>query len=566
MPLLQLNDLHIAFKNDSQITQAVHGVSFSVDTGEIVALVGESGSGKSITAMSIAKLLPSHSTIYPKGSIHFQVSDTKNVDLLQCDLHTMSELRGKHISYIFQEPMSSLNPLMSCGMQVAEALIRHESMSKDQALNAALELFKEVKLPQPEQMLHRYPHELSGGQKQRVMIAIAISCKPQLLIADEPTTALDVSIQSVIIELLQELQQKRNIAILFITHDLSLVKRFAHKVVVMHKGHVVELQTTESLFASPQHPYTKGLLSCRVPQHIRVKKLLTIEDIMQADSSHASEDLQVTSQEFQSRLSKFQQQQALLQVQDLHVYYPTQKNLWGVATQYFQAVKDVSFNLYQGATLGLLGESGCGKTTIGKTIVGLNQITQGNIFYKGKSILSMSASDKKEYRREVQLIFQDPYSSLNPRITVGAAIKEAMDVYDIHNASQRKEKTEELLAIVGLKPEHFTRYPHEFSGGQRQRITIARALALQPRILVCDESVSALDVSVQAHILNLLSHIREEFQLSYLFISHDLYVVKHISDYIAVMQSGNLVEYNDADQLFQHPTHPYTRHLLSAVS
>lgn len=558
--VLEVSNLSIDFVTEDETVHAIQQISFTIGAGETLALVGESGSGKSVSALSIMGLLPSPPAKIIEGDIIFHPTSETSISLAHASQETFNNLRGNRIGMIFQEPMTSLNPLMTCGQQVIETIRQHNSkLTAEQALQKTIDLFHEVKLPQPEQIVTRYPHELSGGQKQRVMIAIAICCEPLLLIADEPTTALDVTVQQHILDLLVELQQKKNMAILFITHDLNVVKSFASHVMVMYKSRCIESGTTEQIFSHPQQDYTKGLLACRPDSSKRVRYLQTVQEIVQGIQAA---DTSISSKAYLERITTLHETTPILDIQDLQVWYPTKTNFFGKVTQWFKAVQGVTLQLPQGATLGLVGESGCGKTSIGKTIVKLNPITAGTIKYKGKSIADFSGSELNDYRREVQIIFQDPYSSLNPRVPIGRAIQEPMDVHGLHNASERKERVIDLLQKVDLLPAHYNRYPHEFSGGQRQRICIARALALQPKLIICDESVSALDVSVQAQVLNLLVSLREEFDLSYLFISHDLNVVKHISDFVAVMQKGNIVEFNHAEAIYHHPQENYTRELI----
>ncbi|MBP6623993.1 MAG: ABC transporter ATP-binding protein [Chitinophagaceae bacterium] len=559
--LLNIQHLSIDFITEEDHVHALQDISLSISPGETVALVGESGSGKSVCALSILGLLPSPPAQIKQGKILFQASEQEKVeDLLQLSQKNIEAIRGKSIGMIFQEPMTSLNPLMRCGEQVSETIRQHmPHLSTIEADQQTIKLFEEVKLPQPEKMMRRYPHELSGGQKQRVMIAMAICCEPALLIADEPTTALDVTVQKSILELLKELQRKKNMAILFITHDLNLVKSFADKVMVMYKSRCVEYGSTAAIFENPQENYTKGLLACRPSRVERLRYLQTVEEIL----NHSTKETEIIDiKKYQHRIDELQTTNAILEIKDLHVWYPTKTSFFGKVSQWYKAVEGVNLRIPQGATLGLVGESGCGKTTIGKSIVKLNAITSGDILYKGQSIQTLSKQALDAYRKEVQIIFQDPYSSLNPRVSIGEAIKEPMEVHGIFQSNQRKEKVHELLQKVGLLPAHYQRYPHEFSGGQRQRICIARALALEAKLIICDESVSALDVSVQAQVLNLLVSLREEFGLSYLFISHDLGVVKHISDFVAVMRQGKIIEWNDAEKVYHKPEQVYTQELI----
>lgn len=560
-PLLSIQDLSIRFSADGQASVALDHLNLDLESGEITALVGESGSGKSVTAMSLLQLIPCPPGEYTGGQLLFRDEHEKQTDLLKLQGNKLEALRGHRIGMIFQEPMSSLNPLMRCGQQVAEVLEQHLNMDAKSAEQEVLRLFEEVKLPDPGAMLRRYPHELSGGQKQRVMIAMAIACKPRLLIADEPTTALDVTVQKVILDLLKDLQQRYGMGILFITHDLQLVRHFADKVAVLFRSRLVEFNTTAAIFSAPKHAYTKGLLACRPASSERFARLQTVQEILDR-GGEIKTPARVSSEMFAKRLHQLEQNKTMFELNNLSIHYPLARDFAGRITRSFPAVRSLSLSIKQGETLGLVGESGCGKTTVGKTLVGLQEATDGAILYKGRDMRSFSKEDWAEYRRKVQIIFQDPYASLNPRIPVGQAITEPMAVHGLYRPNERREKMEQLLHKVGLKADQAGRYPHEFSGGQRQRLCIARALALSPEFIICDESVSALDVSVQAQVLNLLMDLREEFGLTYLFISHDLGVVRHISDHIAVMRKGALEEFADADALFTHPHSAYTRQLL----
>ncbi|MBP6456566.1 MAG: ABC transporter ATP-binding protein, partial [Chitinophagaceae bacterium] len=512
----------------------------------------------SLTALSIMGLLPMPPAKITNGEIFFYSND-KKINLLNSTSKEFEKVRGNEISMIFQEPMTSLNPLKKCGEQVAESIRLHQKISNKEAMEKTLQWFEEVQLPNPTLTIEKYPHEISGGQKQRVMIAMALCNYPKLLIADEPTTALDVSVQKTILDLLKSLQQKNKMAMLFITHDLSLVKEFADNVMVLHKGKCVEKNDTKSLFEQPQENYTKGLIFSRPNPNQRVHFLNTIDEFLALEKKP---QVFISKNEFEEKINLIQQQENIIELKNLNLFYNTNNNFFSKNKNAFHALKDINLIVKKGETLGLVGESGCGKTTLGKAIIGLEKYSSGEILFQEKSISSFSKNDWKAYRRKVQLIFQDPYSSLNPRINIGEAIKETMDVHHLFDKKIREEKVIELLQKVGLQADFYKRYPHEFSGGQRQRISIARALALQPEVLICDESVSALDVSVQAQVLNLLVSLREEFQLTYLFISHDLGVIKHISDHIAVMQKGELVEYNDAENLYSNPKNNYTKALL----
>ena len=577
--LLEVKNLVVGFRSDEGMVEAIKSISFTLYRGETIGIVGESGSGKSVTSLAIMRLIPYPPGKIISGEILYHTDEGKVIDITKLQEEEMRIIRGNEISMIFQEPMTSLNPVYTCGSQVAEAIILHQKKSKAEAEKMTLELFEKVKLPNPSRILNAYPHQLSGGQKQRVMIAMALSCKPGILIADEPTTALDVTVQKTILQLMSDLKKEIETSIIFITHDLGVIAEIADRVIVMHKGVIVEEGSVVDIFENPKHPYTKGLLACRPPLDKRLKILPTVLDFMKIDENGQMIELEggasikekieqviVTEQETIERRAQLEKAPNLLEIKNLKVWFPSKLNFFGNPIEYVKAVDDVSITMKEGETLGLVGESGCGKTTMGKTILRLNPATDGEIIYKGKDILSLSKSDMKDMRREMQIIFQDPYSSLNPRMTVGDAIMEPMMVHGIlANDKERKDKALELLSKVNLMPEQFFRYPHEFSGGQRQRICIARALALNPKFIICDESVSALDVSVQAQVLNLLISLREEFKFSYIFISHDLSVVKFISDRIAVMNKGKLEELGYADDIYNNPQTEYTQRLIAAI-
>ena len=558
--ILQITDLNIGFSPDFHV---VHQVSFDVKKGETVGIVGESGSGKSITSLAIMGLLPSGGLI-SNGTIDYFSQETNAwIDCTQ--LQNLKDIRGKKIAMIFQEPMTALNPVFTCGYQVSEMLITHLKISATEAKKITLDLFNEVKLPRAEEMYDKYPHQISGGQKQRVMIAMAISCNPDVLIADEPTTALDVTVQKNILDLLKEIQTQRNMGMIFISHDLGIIKNIANQVLVMQKGNVVEQGSADAIFNHAQHVYTKALIACKPPLDKRFEQLPTVQDFIKDPSGDFIRESNPQNRVLQHQ--KIYQVPPILQVQNLSVYYPNQTNFWGKTTSFVKAVNEVSFEVYPGETLGLIGESGCGKTTIGRTIVGLQEITQGNIIFKDKSIKEFNAQDWAEYRKSVQIIFQDPYSSLNPRLTIGKAIQEPIAFYNKHlTEKELKEKVEYLLLKVGLLPEHYNRYPHEFSGGQRQRISIARTLALEPKFIICDESVSALDVSVQAQVLNILNDLKAEFGLSYIFISHDLSVIKYMCDRMIVLnKNGEVEEKGECDSIYANPKSTYTQKLIAAI-
>lgn len=552
-PLLIIENLSIDFINDRSIKHAIENISFTINKGEVVAVVGESGSGKSVTALSILQLLPAPPAIYTSGKILCHYNDDK-MDLLKLPSKEMRNVRGNLIGMIFQEPMTSLNPVLTCGKQVSETIILHKKLDADKAKQQTLSLFKEVRLPDIERIYNSYPHQLSGGQKQRVMIAMATSCNPHLLICDEPTTALDVSVQKSILLLIRTLQQQHNMSVIFISHDLGVVSEIADKIVVMYKGKVVEQGITNDILYQPQHLYTKALLACRPALHRKGERLPVISDfinenkqqiIVNHQSSIVSSESEANDQDL-----IIPSMETIIRVEHLKVWYPSQKTFLGKILFYIKAVNDVSFEIYKGETLGLVGESGCGKTTLGRTLLALIQPTEGNIFFKGKEITKAKNKELRALRKDMQIIFQDPYSSLNPRKKIGEAIAEPLKVHRLFASDkQRKDKVIELLEKVNLSASHYNRYPHEFSGGQRQRIVIARALALEPSFVVCDESVSALDVSVQAQVLNLLNDLKKEFRFTALFISHDLSVIRYISDRIMVMNKG-IIEEAANDELF----------------
>ena len=575
--LLEFKNLVTEFHTEGTTVKAVNNISFTLNKGETVGIVGESGSGKSVTSLSAMRLIPSPPGVISGGSIVFHAKNGEKVDLLKLSEEEMREHRGNDLAMIFQEPMTSLNPVFTCGDQVLEAIILHQKLKKDAAKKLTIELFKKVQLPDPERIYNTYPHQISGGQKQRVMIAMAMSCEPSVLIADEPTTALDVTVQKTILLLMQELQREKDMGILFITHDLGVIAELADKVVVMYKGNIVEQGNVWEIFTNPKHPYTKGLLACRPPLEKRYTFLPTVGDFMKTDSSGVivdnnisveefTKDLVVSNSERERKQKELFSKKPVLQLKNLKTYFPIRNGFFGGISSHVKAVNNVSFDVYPGETLGLVGESGCGKTTIGRTILRLEEPTEGEMIYKNKDIAKMDADELRAFRKEVQIIFQDPYSSLNPRMTIGNAIMEPMQVHKILNSDEeRKERVKELLTKVSLDPAHFYRYPHEFSGGQRQRIGIARALAVNPKFIICDESVSALDVSVQAQVLNLLNDLKKEFELTYIFISHDLSVVKYMSDRMVVMQEGEIEEMGDADQIYNSPKTEYTKRLIDAI-
>ncbi|MDF2189729.1 ABC transporter ATP-binding protein [Paraflavitalea sp. CAU 1676] len=564
LPLLQVNNLQVDFVTELGTTTAVNNISLEVQRGEIVAIVGESGSGKSVTSLSILQLLPSPPARFTQGEILFSPDGRQAANLLTQTPQQMRSIRGNQIAMIFQEPMTSLNPVFTCGDQVMEAIRLHRKLSKEAATQKTIELFEKVKLPNPAQLFHRYPHQLSGGQKQRVMIAMAMSCEPDLLICDEPTTALDVTVQKTILQLIKSLQETEQMGVIFITHDLSVVAEIADKAVVMYKGSIVEQGSVNQLFANPQHPYTKGLLACRPILHPKGERLPVVSDFLEGRRSEVQTAPSMAV--VPTSASETRQAQRLLTIENLSVWFPSKKSFLGKPLEYTRAVDDVSFEVYKGETLGLVGESGCGKTTLGRTVLRLIEPTKGKITYDGIDLTAKKRDELKALRKDIQIVFQDPYSSLNPRLTIGSAIAEPLQVHRLlPTEKQRRDKVVELLEKVNLKAEHFDRYPHEFSGGQRQRIVIARTLALNPSFVVCDESVSALDVSVQAQVLNLLNDLKKEFGFTVIFISHDLSVVRYISDRIMVMNKGKIEEIGDAEQVYFHPAKDYTQQLIASI-
>ncbi len=579
-PLLQVQNLLIDFIAEGAVSNAVKNISFSILPGEIVAIVGESGSGKSVTALSLMQLLPKQANI--KGQLLFSNKEKATVDLLKISPKQINAIRGKDMAMIFQEPMTSLNPVFTCGYQVMEAIQLHEQISLTAAREKTIALFEKVHLPHPPEMINRYPHQLSGGQKQRVMIAMAMSCNPSLLIADEPTTALDVTVQKTILQLIKELQQQTGMGVIFITHDLGLVADIADKVLVMYKGEIIEQGKTKNVLLHPQQPYTKALMACRPAMHQRGERLPVVSDFFSVSSLSPDLKFNAISQEervaekiippsagnlqMQKILTKKDSLEIILKVENLKIYYPGKKTIFGKTPQPFKAIDNVSFIVTKGETIGLVGESGCGKTTLGRAILQLIPITSGNIILNGKNLAALSKKDLKPVRKNLQIVFQDPYGSLNPRVMIGNAIMEPMKVHGIlATANQRKEKVIELLEKVNLSADYFNRYPHQFSGGQRQRICIARALALNPSFLIFDESVSALDVSVQAQVLNLLNDLKKTFGFTSIFISHDLSVIRYLSDRILVMNKGKIVEEGPADKVYFTPENDYTKKLIDAI-
>ena len=588
-PILEIDGLKTYFHTDEGVVKAVDDVSFAIQRGQTLGVVGESGSGKSVTSLTVMRLLPDRVAEIAGGTIRFQ-----GQDLLAIPKSSMPDVRGKRIGMIFQEPMTALNPVYRVGDQVAEVILRHEKVSRAEADRRVIELFHEVGIPDPPSRVRSYPHEMSGGQKQRVVIAMALACNPELLIADEPTTALDVTIQAQILDLLRRLRDERQMSILFITHDLAVIAEIADAVAVMFRGQLVEYGDVRSIFANPQHPYTKGLLSCRPRLDTSYRILPTVDDFMetwQEDGRVQMKEKELTPE----RLEELEQGgrpkmtelegQPILSVRDLKVHFPLKKSFFGKVTQWVKAVDGISFDVYPGQTLGLVGESGCGKTTTGRAILRLVEPTAGEVLFGNRvgslgpvaggevhqgrewvDVRALGAEPLKRIRRNLQIIFQDPYSSLNPRLTVEQAITEPMLVHGVGaSTSERRDRAAALLEECGLRADYLRRYPHEFSGGQRQRICIARTLALEPEFIICDESVSALDVSVQAQVLNLLKELQLKRQLTYIFISHDLSVVKFMSDHMCVMQAGRIVEAGPAEAIYENPVEPYTKELIAAI-
>lgn len=610
VPVLDVRHLSVCFKTDNGLIQAVNDVSFQVPRGQTLGIVGESGSGKSVSALSVMDLVPNPPGEITGGELYFCAADgDPAVDLRTLAPQTMEKLRGEKISMVFQEPMSSLNPVYTCGFQLTEAIRQHRKISQEDAAQQAIarlqevklldsdeELYEDIRSAKPDlseaqlladvdqrkrEILNRYPHELSGGQLQRVMIAMAIACDPTLLIADEPTTALDVTVQARILNLLRELRDRRGMSMIFITHDLGIIAEIADRVAVMYQGEIVEYGPVLDIFSNPQHPYTKGLLACRPSTHERLRQLPTVSDFMEVivDASglpqiqakvHENGQILafqsvVSAEESAERLQTVQKQGPILRVEDLKVGYPI-RGVFGNTQRHVMAVNGVSFEIFQGETFGLVGESGCGKTTLGRALLKLVPVLNGHVWFDGQDVLAQRGKALRKLRRDMQYIFQDPFSSLDPRMSVGAAIAEPLKIHKVSRSrANQTERVAYLLERVGLDPAFMKRFPHEFSGGQRQRICVARALALNPRFIICDESVSALDVSVQAQVLNLLKELQAEFNLTYLFISHDLAVVKFMSDRIMVMNNGQLEELGTADKIYYEPQREYTQRLISAI-
>jgi len=555
-PILSVQNLRVAFTSNTGLNEVLHGISYDLFANEILGIVGESGSGKSVASLAVMGLLPPKKSVVSAGEILF-----KNDDLLHYTQTQLEALRGQKIAMIFQEPMSALNPSMRCGTQVEEILLQHTTTTQKAAKAEVIRLFDVVKSPAPSETFEKYPHEISGGQQQRVMIAMAIACKPDILIADEPTTALDVTVQKDIIVLLKTLQEDSKMSVIFISHDLALVSEIADRILVMYKGNIIESGDTKSIFKTPKEDYTKALIGARPTLNSRLKQLPTVSDFLSNTISKST----ISKSDRAEKHKEIYSQDPLLEVINLEKTYFSNASFFGTKTA-FKAVDSVSFKVYAGETMGLVGESGCGKSTLGKAILQLDKATAGTLNYKGKDITNLSKKELRTLRKDIQIIFQDPYASLNPRITVGKAIMEPMKVHKLFSSDEeRKAKTISILEKVGLEASHFDRYPHEFSGGQRQRIGIARTIAVEPKLIICDESVSALDISVQAQVLNLLNALKEDYGFTYIFISHDLAVVKFMSDKLMVMNKGKIEELGEADAIYESPQKAYTKALIEAI-
>ena len=564
--LLEIKDFSVLFLSNGSYSPAVKNISLQINVGEMLAVVGESGSGKSVSALSVLQLLPAFPATKQQGNIFFHINN-ETISLTETDFKKLETIRGNKIGMVFQEPMSSLNPVQTCGEQVAESLMIHKKMHAGEARKETIELFGELSLPEPILIFDKYPHQLSGGQQQRVMIAMAICCKPALLICDEPTTALDTIVQKNILQLIKSVQQKYQMGVLFISHDLGVVAEIADRIAVMYKGEIVETGNTDAILKSPQHPYTKGLLLCRPALYERGEKLPVVDDFLNNNiNEKRTSDVYGEKEKFEKIIEKKNDARVLISLQTVNVVFKGKESFFGKPAASMQAVKDVSFDILEGETLGLVGESGCGKTTLGRALLGLQPISHGQIFFRGKNLSQLTEKEMRKMRTHIQIVFQDPYSSLNPRIRAGDAIAEPLKVHFSNlSSAEIKKSVHELLDKTGLGPDFYNRHPHECSGGQRQRIVIARALALNPAFVVCDESVSALDMSVQAQILNLLNSLKEIFQFTALFISHDLSVVRYISDRILVMEKGQIIERGSTTQIYENPQTAYTRKLIDSV-
>jgi peptide/nickel transport system ATP-binding protein len=574
LPLLQIRNITVDFPESESSEPALQDFSLDLNRGEMLAVVGESGSGKSVMSLTLMNLLSKAAHVI-QGSILFSPDGKNEINLLGMEESMFRSYRGNQLAMIFQEPMTSLNPVMTCGAQLCEPLMLHKKLNRKQAKLTVLMLFEKVQLADPEWVFNKFPHQLSGGQKQRVMIAMAISCKPSVLICDEPTTALDVKVQKTILELLKDLRSSEDMGMIFITHDLGLVADVADKALVMLSGRVVESGPVKELFTSPKHPYTRSLLMCRPALHVKGERLPVVSDFVESKEvmnleskirSYQKSELPIKTGLKESGLKYSPgKNEVLLSVKGLYLRYSSGKNWLGRERKWVEAIKDISFEVFQGETLGLVGESGSGKTTLGRALLGLNIPTKGSISYGGIELLNMKKAGLRSFRRNIQIVFQDPYSSLNPRLMVGAAISEPLKVHEFLSRSERKGRVLDLLQKVDLKPDYFNRYPHQFSGGQRQRIVIARALVLNPGFVVFDESVSALDVSVQAQVLNLINDLKEKLGFTAVFISHDLSVIRYLCDRVLVMEKGNIVESGDVESVYLNPKTDYTRSLIEAI-
>ncbi len=565
LPVIEVKDLRVHFNTKDQVVKAVDGVSFDIKKGETIAIVGESGSGKSVTALSLMRLVDFSGGNIISGEINLVTKNKINVDLAQQSQDIMKDIRGNDVSMIFQEPMTSLNPVFTIRMQMTETILKHQGKTRAEALEIALEMLKLVRIPEPEKRLNQYPHELSGGMRQRVMIAMALSCKPSLLIADEPTTALDVTIQAQILDLIKLLQHDIGMSVIFITHDMGVVAEIADRVVVMFAGKKVEEGSALEIFNNPQHPYTKSLLAA-VPKLGSMKGKLLPAKFMNVDINASDNQQLKTTQnkiiEIKDTVNRVSN--PLLQVRGLTTRFSIKQD-FGTKKGNIHAVENIDLSLQPGETFGLVGESGCGKSTTGRSIIGLISPTRGSVVFEGVELTHLNNKEMIQYRKQMQMIFQDPFASLNPRMTVGQIIAEPILVHGLDEKLGSTEKVMQLLNRVGLNEQYALRFPHELSGGQRQRIGIARALALEPKLIIADEAVSALDVSIQAQVVNLMMELQEEFGLSYLFISHDMAVVERVSHRIGVMYLGEIVEIGLRSEIFENPQHPYTKKLMAAV-
>ncbi|MBS3768875.1 MAG: ABC transporter ATP-binding protein [Bacteroidales bacterium] len=564
-PLLSIENLTIGFPSNQGTFYATKEISLEVSTGRSLGIVGESGSGKSITALSVLNLLPPSATVL-SGKISYRMEKDYWVDILKADQKLIRSIRGRHISMIFQEPMTSLNPVYTCGDQVSEIMIRHLDYSHKKAREKAEHLFREVELPHPGRIFESYPHELSGGQRQRVMIAMAISCDPDLLIADEPTTALDVTIQNSILVLLKGLKQRYGMSLIFISHDLAVVSEVADEMAVMYNGRIVEQGTREQIIHSPVNAYTRGLIACKPPLNRRPERLYTLADFMEDERQDAAATIPAENLGKEHPKDLAQEPAPIFTLHNVSKAFPLERNFFGKITESLPAINDVSLEIFQGETLGVVGESGSGKSTLARILMKLLSFDQGSISFKGKDFTRFTRSDMRAFRQNVQIIFQDPYSTLNPRLSAGKMISEPLQYYGYYkNHQERKQRTLELLNDVRLGGDFLNRYPHELSGGQRQRVAIARVLALNPNFIICDEAVSALDVSIQAEVLNLLQDLKKRYHLTYVFITHDFSVVRFMSDRVAVMKDGSIIEIGESHRVFDSPKNDYTRKLLSSI-